>query len=223
MKNVALLLALLLTSCLTAQEVLQKKSTMSLGSQHAYYVEIEGANNDLLEDSWKAYMKEFGKMNQNKKAKEFVSENVTVHLINGSSPVTIYARFDEGKGTGTAFVWVDMGTGFANPEDFSAQNKGVETFMQDFWVLARKNVIKKELETEEKKLKNFEKDLIKLENKNKDYHSEIEKAKLKIIENEKNIEVNIKDQEAKRSEIELQKTAVQTIAEKLNSVGKSKN
>ena len=118
------------------------------------------------------------------KAKEFVSEKVVVTLINGSTPLTLYAKFEEGNGLSTTYLWVDLGTGFSNATDFSAQNRGVETFLWDFWVMACKNVVKRDLR-KKKKLKGFEKELSKLENKNKDYHSDIEKAKMKIAENEK--------------------------------------
>ncbi len=221
MKNLTLFAALFLSYSALAQKVNQQKFTMSLGPQNAYYVEIEGADKDLLEDTWKEYVKEYGKVNHNKKAKEFVSEKVVVTLINGSTPLTLYAKFEEGTGLSTTYLWVDLGTGFANAADFSAQNRGVETFLWDFWVLARKNVVKRELEKEEKKLKGFEKDLSKLENKNKDYHSDIEKARMKIAENEKNIEVNLKDQESKKAEIDLQKKTVQAVVEKLNGIGKT--
>ncbi len=60
-----------------------------------------------------------------------------------------------------------------------------------------------------------------MENKNKDYHSDIEKARMKIAENEKNIEVNLKDQESKKAEIDLQKKTVQAVVEKLNGIGKT--
>ena len=220
MKNITLILMLMSGFAAMGQKVNQQKATMSLGPQNAYYVEVEGADKDLLEDTWKAYVKEYGKINHNKKAKEFVSEKAVVNLINGSTPLTLYAKFEEGKGLSTAYLWVYLGSGFANPSDFSAQNRGIETFLWDFWVMARKNVVKKELEAEEKKLKNFEKDLGKLENKNKDYHNDIEKAKQKIAENEKNIEVNLKDQETKKADIELQKKTVQAVVDKLNSIGK---
>jgi uncharacterized protein YeeX (DUF496 family) len=221
MKNLTLFVLLLISSAVMAQKVNQQKFTMSLGPQNAYYVEIEGADKDLLEDTWKEYVKEYGKVNHNKKAKEFVSEKVVVTLINGSTPLTLYAKFEEGNGLSTTYLWVDLGTGFSNAADFSAQNRGVETFLWDFWVMARKNVVKRDLEKEEKKLKSFEKELSKLENKNKDYHADIEKARMKIAENEKNIEVNIKDQDTKKAEIELQKKTVQAVIDKLNGIGKS--
>ncbi|MBK8698846.1 MAG: hypothetical protein IPN29_04630 [Saprospiraceae bacterium] len=221
MKNLILVFALAVCSTAFSQKIQQQKATMSLGPQPAYYVEVEGADKDLLEDAWKAYIKEFGKPSYNKKAKEFVSEKVIVSLINGSTPMTLYARLEEGKDLSTIYLWVDLGGAFANGSEHATQSKGVETFLWDFWVSARKKVISLELEKEEKILKDQNKDLSKLENKNKDYHSDIEKYKMKIIEAEKNIETNVKDQEAKRKEIEMQQKAVQAVVARLNSVGKS--
>ena len=69
-------------------------------------------------------------------------------------------------------------------------------------------------------LSDLEKDLKKLKEKNEDFHNDIEKAKQKIIEAEKNIEKNIVDQENKGKEIDTQKVAVEKVVEKLNNLGK---
>ena len=55
---------------------------------------------------------------------------------------------------------------------------------------------------------NLEKDLKKLKGKNEDYHEDIEKAKQKIMEAEKNIEMNVVEQENKTKEIDTQKAVV---------------
>lgn len=204
-----------------SQTVEQQKSTMSLGPQNGYYIEVEGATKNMLEDLWKDYVKEFGKSKYNKKAKEHVSDKVKVTMINGVSPVSLYARHEDGKDLGTTFLWVDLGGAFANGGEHKSQSEGVETFLKDFYILARKKVITKELEVEEKKLKDLNKDLSKLENKKKDYQNEIEKCKMKIVEAEKNIETNVKDQENKKLDIENQKTSIQLVVDKLNAVGKN--
>ncbi len=203
------------------QNVDQQSSTMSLGSQNAYYISVDGANKDMIEDLWKDYVKEFGKTKQNKKASEYVTENVKVALINGSNPLTMYAKHEEGKNQATTYLWVDLGGAFANGGDHKSQSAGIETFLKDFWVLARKKAVTKELEMEEKKSKELAKELIKLEEKKKDYQAEIEKCKLKIAEAEKNIEINNGTQKTKKIEIETQKKTVQNVTDKLNMVGKS--
>ena len=66
----------------------------------------------------------------------------------------------------------------------------------------------------------LEKDLKKLKGKNEDYHEDIEKAKQKIMEAEKNIEMNVVEQENKTKEIDTQKAVVTKVTEKLNNLGK---
>jgi hypothetical protein len=215
------LLFILFFNALYCQSVEQQKSTMSLGPQNGYYIEVEGASKNMLENLWKDYVKEFGNTKYNKKAKEFVTDKVKVTMINGVSPISLYAKHDEGKGLGTTYLWVDLGGSFASGGEHKSQSEGIETFLKDFYIVARKKVITKELEAEEKKLKDLNKDLTKLEDKKKDFHNEIEKCKMKILEAEKNIETNIKDQETKKTDIENQKTAIQLVIDKLNAVGKN--
>ena len=59
-----------------------------------------------------------------------------------------------------------------------------------------------------------------MKDKNDDYHKDIEKAKQKIAEAEKNIEKNVVDQENKVKEIDTQKVVVDKVIEKLNNLGK---
>jgi hypothetical protein len=221
MKSTYLFLLLFLVKVSFGQKVEQQSSTMSLGSQNAYYVSVDGANKDMIEDTWKDYVKEFGKTKQNKKASEFVTEKANVALINGSTPMTLYAKHTEGKNQTTTYLWVDLGGAFANGSDHKSQSTGIETFLKDFWVVARKKAVAKELEMEEKKAKELTKELTKLEGKKKDYQEEIEKCKLKIAEAEKNIEINNGTQKTKKLEIDAQKKTVQTVTDKLNNIGKS--
>ena len=221
MKIMTLLAVLFIGKFALAQNVETQKSSMSLGPQTSYYVTVQGADVNLLEDAWKEYVKEYGKSKNNKKAKEYITDMAKVSLINGTSPLTLYAQHTEGKGEATTRLWVDLGGAFANPEEHKAQSAGIETFMYDFWIVARKKAISRELAAEEKRLENFNKEQKKLEEKNKDYHNDIEKAKQKIAEAEKNIETNLIDQENKMKEIETQRKTVQMVVDKLNGVGKN--
>jgi chromosome segregation ATPase len=121
----------------------------------------------------------------------------------------------------TTNLWVDLGNGFVSSSSNNSEARGVQTFLKDFWVIARKKVISKELEVEEKKAKQLAKDLEKLADKKKDNEAEIEKCKKKISELENSNVTNLKDQDAKKAEIELQKRNIQAVIDRLNAVGKS--
>ena len=204
----------------TAQDVNEKKISMSLGPQNAFYVEIPGSDLKMAEKTFYEIIKEYGKLKENKKAREHFMMATKIPVINGSSPLDVYAKFEEGKGMTTTFVWMDMGGAFINSNEYGSQAKSLKQFMSDYFIAVRKKVVTEELKVEEKKLADVEKDLKKLKDKNDDYHQDIEKAKQKIVEAEKNIEKNVVDQENKVKEIDDQKSSVQKVVEKLNNLGK---
>ena len=204
----------------SAQEVIEKKVSMSLGPQNAYYLEIPGADQKMAEKTFYEFVKEFGKMKENSKAREHFLLATKIPVINGTSPLDVYAKFEEGKELATAYIWVDMGGIFVNSKENATQSKALVQFMKDYFLAVRKKVVADEVKLEEKALSSLEKDLKKLRDKNEDYRKDIEKAKLKIVEAEKNIEKNIIDQEMKAKEIDTQKVMVGKVSEKLNSLGK---
>jgi hypothetical protein len=204
----------------TAQNVVERKVSMSLGAQNSYSVDVEGGNKKILEDVFKKMVKEYGKLQENKKAREFFMIAGKAGRINGSSPVDIYAKFEEGKGMATTYFWVDLGGAFVNSQEHQKQSDGIKTFMKDYYIECRRVVVQEELEDEEKNLQKLEKELSKLMKKNEDYHEDIEKAKEKIKEAEKNIEQNVVEQENKTKEIAGQKNVVEEVTKKLNNLGK---
>lgn len=204
-----------------SQNVVESKQTMSLGPQNGFFVEIEGADKGLAQDELENMTKEYGKWKKNSKSKEYNLLGVKIPIINGASPLDMYVRYEDGKNIATTYVWVDLGGSFVNSMDNKSQTEGLRTFMTDYFNNVRKKVVGEEVKKEEKQQEKLEKDLRKLEDKNKDLHSDIEKYKQKIVEAEKDIEMNIIDQKTKATEIETQKVVVQKVIDKLNSIGKS--
>ena len=209
-----------LTNSLISQAAVERKISMSLGPQNAYYVEIPGANKKLAQKTFEEFVKEYGKIKENGKAKEYFMMGTKIPVINGTSPVDLYAKFDEGKDMATAYVFVDLGGAFVNSVDNPSQSASLKQFLFDYFITVRKKVVAEELKNEEKNLGGLEKDLKRLKDKNEDHHNDIAKAKQKILENEKNIETNVVDQENKTKEIDTQKVVVEKVVEKLNNLGK---
>ncbi|MCB9308779.1 MAG: hypothetical protein H6567_01810 [Lewinellaceae bacterium] len=204
-----------------AQNCVESKQTMSLGPQNGFFIEIEGADAKLAQDVLENSTKEYGKWKKNSKSKEYTMLGVKIPMINGSSPLDLYVKYDDGKEMATTYLWVDMGGAFVNSMDHKSQTEGIRTFMTDYYNNVRKKVVEAEVKKEEKQQDKLEKELRKLEDKNKDLHDDIEKYKQKIAEAERNIEVNLENQKAKASEIEQQKMVVEKVVEKLNNIGKS--
>ena len=222
MKSLIILVMTALTLSLHAQEIMQMEKSMSLGPQNAFYVEIDDTPEKVVEKEWKDYLKEYSKkVKYNRKAKEHYTEGAKVAVINGTGELTLYSKIEEGKDQVTVYLWTDMGNGFVNTKDFSKQADGVDRFLRDFYILAKKKGIQIELDEEEKELKGLEKDLEKLEKQNKDLHQDIEDYKEKIRRAEADIESNLKAQDDKRVEIENQKKVIEQVIERLNMVGKT--
>jgi len=221
MKKINFILSIMMLSLVvSAQEVKQVDKTMSLGNKPAYYVEVNDIDKKVVEKAWEDYMKSYGKMKDNKKAKESYMNQVSIPMINGANKVDVYSKQEEGKNQMTTYVWIDLGGSFANPKDNPKQVEGINQFLFDFWVFAKKKAVSNELEDQEKVQKNLEKDLSKLEGKNEDLKKDIEKAKEKIRQAEIDIEQNLRDQDNKRVDIATQKKMVEKVVEKLNSIGK---
>jgi hypothetical protein len=202
------------------QEIVEQKTTMSKGLHNGFYMEIPGADKKQAQKIWKDYIKEFAKKVKDKKG-EYYTEEARIPLINGNGELTLFAEVKEGRELSTLYAWVDLGGVFLNSEDHPTQHEGLVQFLEDYFVLVRKDVVKKELEKAEDMLADIMKDLEKLQDKNKDYHKDIEEAQDKIRKAEDNITKNLKEQDDVRIKIEKQKRAVEKVVDKFNSVGKS--
>lgn len=208
------------TGIISAQEVSERETSMSLGKKIGFSIDIDGADDDITEDVWKKYIKDYGKSKRNKKAKEYYVVGARVPMIAGSSDVDLYIKFDERVGLTTATLWIDLGGSFVNFDEHPKEAQGAEEFLTEFYLAVKNKAITEEMKNQEKELNKMDKELRKLEKKNTGYHKDIEKAKEKIEKAEKDIEQNLKDQEDQRIVIEQQKKAIEEIIERLNNLGK---
>ena len=205
---------------ISAQEVTEHEMSMSLGKQTTFSVDIDGADEDMVEDVWKKYIKDYGKSKRNKKAKEYYVVGARVPMIGGASDIDLYVKFEERVGHTTTNLWIDKGGSFVNSNEHPKEAQGAEDFLSEFYLEVKKKAISEEMKEQEKALKKMDKSLRKLEKKNTGYHNDIENAKEKIEKAEKNIEQNLKEQEDQRILIEQQKKVIEEIIERLNNLGK---
>lgn len=205
----------------SAQTINEETKSMSLGKQVGFQIDIDGADEDMTEDVWKDFMKDYGKTKRNKKAREYYSVGTKVPIIAGGNEIDLYIRFDERVKMTSVMLWVDLGEGFVNSNDYPKEAQGTEEFLTNFYLAVKKKAIEEEMKDQEKILNKMEKSLRKLEKKNTGYHKDIEKAKEKIEKAEKNIEQNLKDQEDQKITIAQQKKVIEEIIERLNNLGRN--
>jgi len=220
--NTLLLISMFFSSQVFAQAVFEEDMNMSLGTQNALYVDVEGADKKIAEKAIESLLKEYGKVKKNRKAKEYYAEEITIPAIAGSQPIDVYVKIDEMNNQSRLYMWVYDGSSFISSVNHAEEIDGAETVLKDFFVKARREAIKKEVEAEEDTLKDREKELDKLEDKNKDLHKdiakwekEIEERKKKIEQAKLDIEQNLVD---KTLEIADQKNVVRSTVEKMNNV-----
>lgn len=209
-----------LSASMKGQEAKERKLSMSLGPQNAWYIEMEGADAKMAEKIFYDYIKSYGKMKYNKKAREHYLMSSAINSINGSSPLDIYAKFDDTKTMATAYIWMDMGGAFISSFEHPKQAQALSQWMYEYYLEVKKNIILNEIKEEEKKLSSLERDLKRLIDKNESLHKEIERARQKIEEAESDIEKNLVDQDNKNKEIESQKDLLNQVNDKLNNLGK---
>lgn len=217
MKYLYSLFVLFFTINLQAQ-VNQKSVSLSLGDQMAFVMEHNNADKKTVEKIVEKAFKEYGKVKRNRKAKEWTCESCEISMIS-SKPLTVYYKVEEKRGHIETYIFFDDGSKFICSENDEKASKAIEKFNVNIYNDVLKSVIAEELKNEEKNLKNYNKDLVKLGKKEEDLHKDIEKFKMKIKEAEKEIEEYLLKQEEKKMQIAKQEKLVKSVEDKLNKVG----
>lgn len=200
--------------------VMEKSATMSLGSNNALVVTLDGVNAKLVGKLWEDYMDKHydAKVEWQRKTKEYFIDNLNVPAIGGATPVDLHATAKETGENVTFSLWVNMGTSFLNSSNNYDYFKAAEKLVDEFALEVAREKTRLDVEAQEKQLKQLEKELEKLVSANERYHSDIEKAKEAIRKAEENIGQNEKDQITARQKIESQKQVVDNVKKKLGDM-----
>lgn len=216
MKNLTGLFILLICSVCVSAQITETKQQMSFGVQNGLTIYIENAESKLLDDIWKNYTKDFGKLKKNKKANELILSDVAIPRITTEKMVDVFAITVDNQIT----LFVDMKGVFLNSVDHPNEFIRAQTFLQEFAYEVQRELTKKELEREEDALKKLNKTLSNLIDNNKDYHKDIEDAREEIRKAEIKIMNNERDLEQTKALLASQTKTVEMIQEKLNNIGK---
>ena len=193
--------------------------TMSNGNNNSYTANVPTNDNKLMEDVWQKLIKDYkGKAKYNKKSGEYFADNVKVVGM-GANAVDIYAKFNNS----TVTVWYDLGGSYLSTVDHADYVPAVENMLDQFRTNLSKELAEETLKQQEKMLDNLNDDLKKMEKENSSLLADIEKAKQTIAEAERQIEVNLKDQEVKKGELEIQADVVKEAKSHLATFNHKKN
>lgn len=224
MKNLVILFLFTFTfSYLTAQEqlrVMEAPKTMSEGINNSLVIDLWNVDQKTAEKEWRSYVNKFkGKTKRERKMKHWFTDDARIKTISANT-VDIYAWFEENKKNKvtTATFWFNLGGAYVSSQLDPAQYGAAVKFLLDFKNSLDLVEAEDVLDVQEKLLKDLEKDLDDLEKDNKDYHKKIEDAQKLIAEMEQKIQKNLKDQEAKRVEIDTQRKMVESAKKKVKTI-----
>ncbi len=202
-------------------QVFERLKEMSLGVNNAISLEITMADEKLVAEVWKNYMKDFydAKVKWDRKTKEYLAEDASIAAIGLGNTVDVYATMEE-KGDNTIInTWFGLGGGaFLSSREHAGRYEEAEKLLLRFALEVAREKTRQELEGEKGELRQLQKELERLKAANDRYHKEIERAQEAIKKAEADIVQNAKDQEAMLGKIAEQEKAIQAVEKRLNEL-----
>lgn len=221
MKNIILFLIVAFCSLsFVSAQIKEGQNNMSLGVQNSLETILDDVTASDAVKLWTEHMKQFGSVKKNKKADEYYITGIKINQISLGSNIDVYARFVERGSSCTMIVWTDLGTAFVNSKDHPKEMAGFIAFLEDFKLKARKFAVQKELDMADKELKKLQKEQDGLFKANQKFHEDIKKAEEKIAKAKEDIKINLKDQEAKKLEIDKQMEFLKSVQKKMEALNK---
>ena len=187
---------------------------MSKGEQTGYEIAILDAEPKDVETTWIKLMKKYkAKVINSKKSVEVFADNANIPQISDNT-IDIYAIATKASYGTRLTVFVDLGGSFISSQDHPDAYAAMENFLKEYGLSEAVRVVEAELKAQEEILKDLNKELTNLVKDKDGYTKEIEKAKALIAQREEDIANNIKSQDTKRAQIEIQQEIIETVKQK---------
>jgi len=200
-----------------AMEIEQGAKANSSGIHNAYSIEILNADKKVVDKAWKSLMKSYkGKTKYNRKEAELGTTSAKVTEL-GSAAYSVKASIEQRGDNVVVHSWFEGTDGYIDTSSTS-EDAGVQELLNAFAVNVRKEMVKVELDMQEKVLKQSESELAKLKRQNDSYHKDIEIAKRKIAQAEQNIIENEAAQEIAVAKIDGQRSIVESVRQRLKRI-----
>ena len=188
-------------------QVTESLVKFNLGEHNALQIKLIDVGKNLIEDEWKLYTKPYGK--PNKKKGEFI--NMGVMLEGLSNPVDWYMKLEKNKKDIILDLCIISQEEFLSSSNQVDNYRVIENYLNNFVFVVEKAKVRKEFESENKKLSKLQKELKKLSKNYSDNIKSIEKYNKKIKNAEKDNKANLKKQAEKRENISKQGLIVEEI------------
>ena len=223
MKNYLLLLTILFFSVSAFAQKNRPNEVrkgMSLGVKEAFTVDIQNLDDKEVEKLLMDYLKEYkGRKNpkRDRKSGEIFTDDAEIPAFSANT-IDIYATI-EGKGDNpTVVFWFDLGGAFLSEDAHPDKMEALSEWLYAFGRQTRARTIELELEAEEDRLKDLNKDFDKLLKEQEKLEDTIEKAKQMMAEAEDGLKVKTKEQDNSQAIILEQKRLIDKIKDRLKKV-----
>lgn len=200
-----------------ALDIEQANKANSEGIYNAYSMELLSADKKIVDKAWKSLMKSYkGKTKFNKREGEFATTSARITEL-GSAAFKVKASIEQRGDNVIVHSWYEDGDGYIDA-NMESEDAGINQMLDRFAVEVRQMMVKKEVDTEEKTLKQSESHLSKLKRQNDGYLKDIETAKRKIAEAEQKIIENEAEQEITIDKIDGQRMIVEAVRQRLKRI-----
>lgn len=193
---------------------------MSLGVKEAFTVDIQNLDDKEVENLLIDYLKEYkGRKGpkRDRKSGEIFTDDAEIPAFS-TNTIDIYAMI-EGKGNNSTVVfWFDLGGAFLSEDAHPEKMEALSEWLYEFGRQTRARTIELELEAEEDRLKDLNKDFDKLLKEQEKLEDTIEKAQQMIKDAEQGLKENAKEQDNSQATILEQKRLIDKIKDRLKKV-----
>lgn len=203
-----------------SQEIKVKSSSGSFSSGNAPCFEVKIYNNTISEvkDKWKEVLKDFKNEKVKQNGNEVFGDNILIKDW-GNNPVDIYTTFDEKSDKSIEMkVAVDLGNGNYLKDSDRDKSKFIEKLMKEFAVKMSIEPLEKQIKEQNKLVADIEDKQKSLEKKNENLKKDIENYKEKIKKAEEEIKNNETEIEKKKQEFATQQKALEDLKKKKESI-----
>ncbi len=188
---------------------------MSKGKNRGLKVLIPDVTEKEAIKAWEKLMKGYGaKTVKVKKKDDYLTENAKIPSIS-ENEVDVYTLFNETPEGVFMNVFIDLGGAYLNSDMHPEITKTAKDLIQTFATKVAREAVESKLKEEEKILDKLNKEQKNLEKDKEDYEKDIKDAEETIKKRTSAIKQNVKDQEAKTTEINDQKQKVEKVKAKV--------
>ncbi|MBY5957830.1 hypothetical protein KUV50_06800 [Membranicola marinus] len=211
------LMAGIMAGCGFAEEMTDRAADSPEGMEKAYVINLDNTEAGTAREVWNQLIREHkSRVMRIKGSSVQLANNVVITGL--PSDLTVKSLFEQ-KGEQTEMrLWFVDGTEYMTPRSNPGAYDNIDRFIDTYFTALETKQIQNEVEQEEARLAELEKELEKLRRDNKKLHSTITKAEQEIKDARIKIEENLHAQDQMAEKIQEQRNVIHQTQSQLSGV-----